>query len=322
MSVPVRDLLKMAENRMAAAGCTEAKLDAELLYRFLFKLDKVGFFKEWGNTLDDESSERYFELVDRRACGIPLQYITGDQEFMGFTFAVNENVLIPRQDTETLVETVLESIKTDFAGQRDVKILDLCCGSGAIGISLALLCSGVKVVGSDVSNAAVAVAEQNAKTLGAEKKISFTIGDLFEPFNRKLGKTKFDIIVTNPPYIKSEVIPTLQREVKDHEPLLALDGGEDGLVFYRRIIEEAPLYLKKGGKLFMEIGHDQARDITGLVQNALKADQDDASEEDANAKNKKRAKKNRKKEKVFSSVDIIKDLAGHDRVAVLREEEH
>ena len=353
MSVPVRDLIKMAENQMAAAGCAEAKLDAELLYRYLFGLDKVGFFKEWSRILDDNSCERYFELVERRASGVPLQYITGEQEFMGFSFAVDESVLIPRQDTEVLVENVLEKIEDPagpFAGKHDVKILDLCCGSGAIGISLALLCDKAKVMCTDISEAAAETAEKNAKALGAEKRVGFAVGDLFEPFDKKLGKTKFDIIVSNPPYIKSEIIPTLQREVKDHEPLIALDGGADGLDFYRRIVEEAPNYLKKGGVLFMEIDCSQAEDIAGLVRGEIAEDSavsaknsavsagdeeleafegaEEADEAAVKEKKPSRAERSaakkeerrKKKEKHFTDIEVVKDLAGRDRVVVLKGE--
>ncbi len=336
MSVPVRDLLKMAENQMAAAGCSEAKIDAELLYRYLFDLDKVGFFKEWSKILDDNSTERYFELVARRASGVPLQYITGEQEFMGFSFAVDESVLIPRQDTEILVEKVLNEMEDpsgSFAGKHDVKILDLCCGSGAIGISLALLCERAKVVCTDISEAAAETAEKNAKLLGAEKRVSFARGDLFEPFNKKLGKTKFDIIVSNPPYIKSDVIPTLQREVRDHEPRLALDGGADGLDFYRRIVAEAPQYLKKGGMLFMEMDCSQAADIARLVHGeneesyAVSADEENGKAQETGVKPQRaarhaaKAKKDRKNERKFAEVEVIKDLAGLDRVVVLKRED-
>jgi len=288
MSIIVKEAMEMAEKVLEKAGCLDPKLDAERLFQFQHNLDNTGLFLMKPKTLDQKETEQYFELVDIRTTGMPLQYITGTQEFMGLSFKVNENVLIPRQDTETLVEEALHYIR-----DKD-KILDLCCGSGAIGISLAHYCreagKKVKVTGSDVSEKALAVARENAKALGVEKWITFAQGDLFLPFNKRFSKQKFNLIVTNPPYIKSAVIPTLQREVKDHEPILALDGGVTGLDFYRRILAEAWHYLEKGGMLMMEIGHDQGADMEALFE--------------GNAR--------------YTGFRLLPDLAGHDRVAVLK----
>ena len=223
-------------------------------------------------------------------------YITGTQEFMGLEFDVNESVLIPRQDTETMVEDVISVIKDgalrgeslERTGRREWDILDLCTGSGAIGISLAKLLTGVKVnvTCSDVSKAALEVARKNAGKLGVSKNIKFAEGDMFAPFDGRFKKKKFDLIASNPPYIESDVIPTLQTEVRDHEPMSALDGGEDGLDFYRVIAREAGEFLKKRGILFLEIGCDQGNAVRELLTEA----------------------------EGYSDVRCLKDLAGRDRI--------
>lgn len=298
MSIMVKEILDMAEVALKKAGCMDPKLDAERLFQYIYNLDSTGLFLMKPKMLDQKEAEKYFELVDFRLAGMPLQYITGSQDFMGLTFKVNENVLIPRQDTETLVELALEYIKEGNPDRRiqhkgDWKILDLCCGSGAIGISLAHYAEEagkkVKVTASDVSEKALAVARENARILHVDKRMEFVCGDLFAPFRKRFKKQKFHMIVTNPPYIKSQVIPTLQVEVKDHEPMLALDGGEDGLNFYREIMSDAKDHLEKGGLLIMEIGHDQGDAIAALYDSSWQ----------------------------YVGYKIMKDLAGHDRVAVI-----
>ena len=248
------------------------------------------------NVLEDRLCDEYFRLIDERASGKPLQYITGTQEFMGLEFDVNESVLIPRQDTETMVEDVISVIKDgvlrgeslEGTGRREWDILDLCTGSGAIGISLAKLLTGVKVnvTCSDVSKVALEVARKNAGKLGVSKNIKFAEGDMFAPFDGRFKKKKFDLIASNPPYIESDVIPTLQTEVRDHEPMSALDGGEDGLDFYRVIAREAGEFLKKRGILFLEIGCDQGNAVRELLTEA----------------------------EGYSDVRCLKDLARRDRI--------
>ena len=246
--------------------------DAKDLYCFLDKLDAVGLMMHWQQILPDNTCEAYFELVERRAGGEPMQYITGVQEFMGLTFNVNPSVLIPRQDTETMVEDALEVLsKGTLRGESFVEkpnfkdVLDLCTGSGAIGVSIAKLNNNVKVTCSDLSEKALETAKGNALANGL-KSVKFEQGNLFEPFRGKLGKKKFDFIISNPPYIESEVIPTLQTEVKDHEPMMALDGGEDGLDFYRQIAQQSPDHLKKGGVIMMEIGYNQGDAVCQLLE--------------------------------------------------------
>ena len=272
MSLPLKELIRIGETQLREAGIMDSARDAKDLYCFLDKLDAVGLMMHWQDVLADNTCEAYFELVERRASGEPMQYITGVQEFMGLTFNVNPSVLIPRQDTETMVEDALEVLgKGTLRGETFVAkpnfkdVLDLCTGSGAIGVSIAKLNNNVKVTCSDLSEKALETAKGNALANGL-KSVKFEQGDLFEPFRGKLGKKKFDFIISNPPYIESEVIPTLQTEVKDHEPMMALDGGNDGLDFYRQIAIQSPDHLKKGGVLMMEIGHNQGEAVCQLLE--------------------------------------------------------
>ncbi len=294
MSLPLKELIKIGENQLREAGIMDSARDAKDLYCFLDKLDAVGLMMHWQDVLADNTCEAYFELIERRASGEPMQYITGVQEFMGLTFNVNPSVLIPRQDTETMVEDALEVLsKGTLRGEAFVEkpnfkdVLDLCTGSGAIGVSIAKLNGNVKVTCSDLSDKALETAKGNANANGL-KSVKFEQGDLFAPFCGKLGKKKFDFIISNPPYIESEVIPTLQMEVKDHEPMMALDGGEDGLDFYKRIAEESPNHLKKGGVLMMEIGYNQGDAVCHLLEETDR----------------------------FEKVVCLKDLAHKDRIVV------
>ncbi|QHI72035.1 peptide chain release factor N(5)-glutamine methyltransferase [Aminipila terrae] len=256
MAMIVKEMLQMGQRTLEGAGIYDAKVDAERLLCHMLNLDRGELFMIWSKTMEDSQCNRYFDLIDTRATRIPLQHITGVQQFMGYDFKVDKNVLIPRLDTELLTEAVM-----DYAGcfKGKITVLDLCCGSGAIGISLAKLCKNMKVVCSDISEEAIRLTKENARTLKAN--VTIKKGDLFEPFKGRLGNTKFDIIVSNPPYIESEIISTLDEEVRTHEPHLALDGGEDGMDFYRQILKEAPKHLGKGGMLFLEVGHNQGNII-------------------------------------------------------------
>ncbi|MBQ8562998.1 MAG: peptide chain release factor N(5)-glutamine methyltransferase [Firmicutes bacterium] len=295
MSLPVKELIKIGENQLRDAGVTDAAIDAKELYCYMMHIDRTRLMLSWQDVMQDKECEEYFNLVARRASRIPLQHITGEQEFMGLPFTVSDRVLIPRQDTETMVEDALDVInknklrneELNCKARRGWSVLDLCCGSGAIGISLAKLAEDVKVTCSDLSADALAVAELNARNLGA-KSVKFVRSDLFEAFSGKLGNKKFDMIISNPPYIRHDVIETLEPEVRDHEPMMALDGGEDGLDFYRQIVEQAPDFLKKEGIVMLEIGHDQMSDIIKLFS------LDDR----------------------YSFVTGLKDLAGRDRIVV------
>lgn len=285
-----RILVKEGEYQLSKAFCMDPKIDAQELYCYLTGLDKVSLFLKAEEEVDPETEEKYMELIRKRAERIPLQHITGVQEFMGYTFRVNPHVLIPRQDTETLVTEAAKTIqdtpreKLSFfeklKGRKEWDVLDLCCGSGAVGISLAKICSNVKVTATDISAEAVETAEANAEDLRV--KVRFLTGDMFEPVKGR----KFDMIVSNPPYIRTNMISILQEEVKDHEPLNALDGGRDGLDFYRTIVEKAADFLKPEGFLLMEIGHDQGEDLRKMLKDSGK----------------------------YSPAAVIKDLPGRDRV--------
>ncbi len=236
-------------------GITDAKSDTLLLLHYICHVERNDIFAHGERLIDANLCEQYKEALNRRITHEPLQHITGIQEFMGLEFAVNCNVLIPRQDTEILVEEVMKYL------QDGSRILDMCTGSGCILLSLLRYSNNCEGFGIDISNEALTIARQNADKL--DIKANFLQSDLFEKL-----EGKFDYIVSNPPYIKSSVIPTLMEEVKDFEPMLALDGKADGLYFYRQIIEGAVLHLKRAGMLFFEIGYDQAEEVGQLMKDA------------------------------------------------------
>lgn len=227
--------------------------DAWYLMEYVWGIDRNYYFLHSDDIIEQKDEERYRDLLQKRGSHIPLQHLTGTCDFMGLTFQVNDQVLIPRQDTETLVESALSRLKE---GDR---ALDLCTGSGCIILSLEKLGPGIRGLGADISAAALAVAKRNRDSLGLES--DFCISDLFEGI-----EGVFDMIVSNPPYIASGKIPGLMEEVRGFEPLLALDGGTDGLDFYRRIIKDARDFLKPGGWLGLEIGYDQREAVEELLR--------------------------------------------------------
>lgn len=237
----------------------EAKLDARLLLEHVCGTGLQTLLLDGDRPVSAEETEAYRDLLDRRKRREPLAYILGRSDFMGLTFEVSEDVLIPEQDTENLIEEIL---RETCDGDR---ILDLCTGSGCILLSLLHYSNNSVGVGTDLSEKAVAAACKNAEILGLSDRADFRCGDLFEAV--RPGE-KFDIIVSNPPYIQSGVISSLAPEVRDHEPRMALDGGEDGLSFYRRIIPDAARFLVTGGFLYLEIGYDQAEAVTALMKEA------------------------------------------------------
>ena len=267
-----KEALRQAVESLVAAGVPDAETDAYYLFEHVTGMSRSSYFLHMDDAMETAKTEQLKKLTGQRAKRIPLQYITGSQEFMGYSFLVSPATLIPRQDTEILVEEVSKVAE----GKR---VLDLCTGTGCILLSLAKLCGLTKAVGTDISEEAVETAKQNAVRL--EVDAEFYCGDLFQA----VPKEKFDIIVSNPPYIPSAVIETLMPEVKDHEPMRALDGDEDGLRFYREIIKNANQYLTNHGQIFFEIGCEQAADISALLL--------------AHG---------------FSNIRVVKDLAGLDRV--------
>ncbi|MCR5417279.1 MAG: peptide chain release factor N(5)-glutamine methyltransferase [Pseudobutyrivibrio sp.] len=251
----------------------DAQLDAWYLLSFVTGITRAQFFMNQREPMDEEALNKYQRLMQQRANHIPLQHITGEQEFMGITFKVNENVLVPRQDTETLVE---ETLKIIPEGSR---VLDVCTGSGCILTSLVVLGQNVTGLGVDISADALEVARDNGERLVGDRA-QFIRSNLFEEVTGK-----YNVIVSNPPYIKTAEIEKLAPEVREHEPRLALDGTDDGLFFYRKIVAQAPEYLTEDGWLLVEIGHDQGAEVYAMFVEAG-----------------------------FKDVQVIKDLARNNRV--------
>lgn len=244
---------------MALEEEREAQLDARLLLEHVCGTSLQTLLLDGERAVTDNEAELYRRLLKRRCSREPLAYILGKWDFMGLEFGVSSDVLIPEQDTENLVEEVMREV---CDGDR---ILDLCTGSGCILLSLLNYSNGSTGVGTDLSEGAIAVAKENALKLGLSERCDWKAGDLFEAVD---PGEKFDIIVSNPPYIRSETIGELAPEVRIHEPRMALDGGDDGLYFYKRIIPEAADYLRTGGMLFLEIGYDQAEQVSALMKDA------------------------------------------------------
>lgn len=242
---------------------TTPKLKARLLLQYVLKKSRQYLIVYDNQKLTEKEEQEYLKYIDLLKQGEPIEHITHQKEFMKLNFYVNENVLIPRQDTEVLVEEVIkisEKIKAK-------KILDLCTGSGAIAVSLAKYLGDVQITALDISQKALDVAISNAKNNQVQEKITFVESNLFE----NLAKEKYDIIVSNPPYIKRKELETLDIEVKK-EPQIALNGGEDGLDFYRRIIDKGYEYLKYGGYICLEIGYDQKEEVTKIVEDKKQYD--------------------------------------------------
>lgn len=253
----IREAIGKATIKLKMESINSPKQKARLLMQYMLKQTRQYIMVYDEKKLTREQEEKYFKNVEKIAKGLPLQHITHQQEFMKMNFYVNKYVLIPRADTEILVEEVLQIAKKINAK----KILDLCTGSGAIAISLAKYIKDSQITATDISNEALEVAKRNAKTNDVEKQIAFLQSNLFE----KIPKEKYDIIVCNPPYIKREIIKTLDEEVQK-EPNIALDGGWDGLDFYRKIIKQSYQFLKYKGYLCLEIGYDQKIDVIELIE--------------------------------------------------------
>jgi len=284
-------LYEEGKSRLAAAHIREYEIDARYLLLFVYGIDMNDMLKDYAAPFDEKKEalvSSYLDAVSRRAEHIPLQHITHTQYFCGYEFYVDEHVLIPRLDTEILVEEALKDLKPKEHGQgQEVSLLDLCTGSGCIAVVLKKAAPFLSVSAGDVSPEAVSIAKENAESNGAE--IEFRESDMFGAF---AGQT-FDMITCNPPYIRTRVIDMLAPEVKDHEPHLALDGTEDGLHYYRMLAAEAGRHLRDGGKLCLEIGFDQAQAVSALLTEAG-----------------------------FLHVSVVKDLAGLDRVVKAERNGH
>lgn len=258
-------LVQETAGRFLAAGLPDAAKEAEFLVCELLAIDRKDLFSR-PLPLDDNAIILIRNAALRRSNGEPFQYIVGNVDFMGLSIAVGPGVLIPRPETELLVEEAIKSIQDSWIGKREKAVLgmlDLCTGSGCVALSLAKHFPEAVVVGTDISPAALVYARRNA-ALNSIGSASFLEGDLFGPVAGRL----FQCITANPPYVRSDEIPELQREVREHEPLNALNGGIDGMDYYRRILAEAPGYLEAGGLLIMELGYDQADEISGIAYEA------------------------------------------------------
>lgn len=270
-----QDCYEEGRRVLAQAGIEEAGLDARLLLEYVCGTGRNDLLVHGDREVSDGKKQEYEKVIAQRARHIPLQHLTGVQEFMGLVFHVNGHVLIPRQDTEILVEEVLKEL------HDGMRVLDMCTGSGCILISLLHYTNGCEGVGVDYSQEALDMADRNAADLlEPAARVEFLFSDLFEKV-----EGRFDVIVSNPPYIRTEVIETLMPEVREHEPLMALDGTEDGLFFYREIVDKSREYLMRGGKLYFEIGYDQAGSVSRLLEDAG-----------------------------YTEIEVSKDYAGLDRV--------
>lgn len=257
-----RELYEEGRRILEQAGLPDAALDARFLLEEVCgtNLQTLLVFPE--KKVTEEEVNQYRAFVQRRKDREPTAMILGEWDFMGLTFRLNKSTLIPEQDTEVLVEIALEELKRRGLGEAPLRILDLCTGSGCILLSLLHELRNAGGLGTDLSEEALEAARENAVRLGLQERAAFRQGDLWEP----VGDERFDLIVSNPPYVPTEVIPTLEPEVRCGEPYAALDGGEDGLVFYRRIMREAAGHLKSSGIIIVESGFDEAPQIAALMQ--------------------------------------------------------
>lgn len=257
-----RELYEEGRRILEQAGLPDAALDARFLLEEVCgtNLQTLLVFPE--KKVTEEEVKQYRAFVQRRKDREPTAMILGEWDFMGLTFRLNKSTLIPEQDTEVLVETALEELKRRGPGEAPLRILDLCTGSGCILLSLLHELRNAGGLGTDLSEEALEAARENAVRLGLQERGTFRQGDLWEP----VGDERFDLIVSNPPYVPTDVIPTLEPEVRCGEPYAALDGGEDGLVFYRRILKEAAGHLKPSGIIIVESGFDEAAQIAALMQ--------------------------------------------------------
>lgn len=266
------EVIQRGTEYLETAHIADAKIDARLLLEFVCQTSYNTLFTEPDRKVSDEQYQLYQTTLERRASHEPLQYITGECDFMGLTFTVTPDVLIPRQDTENLVEEVMRDLHSGM------EFLDMCTGSGCIILSLLHYSNECKGTGVDISPKALSVAKKNGERLGIS--VNWIESDLFENVTGR-----FDKIISNPPYIATKVIGELMEEVKEHEPVLALDGMEDGLHFYRRIISDAKKHLYRNGVLYFEIGYDQGEEVSTLMKDAG-----------------------------YIDVNVVKDFSGNDRV--------
>ena len=282
MTVSIAEALREAARALDHAGAGDARREASSLLSHITGRDRTFLISHAEDPLDEHELRDFVAAIERRAAGEPSQYITGVQDFYGRTFRVTPDVLIPRPETELLVEAALRVMKDKAS------VCDVGTGSGCIAVTLLCERADARAVAVDISEAALEIARQNAREQGVETRIKFQVSDCFDALDPRTDR--FDLIVSNPPYVSASALSGLQREVRDHEPLVALSPGADGLRVIRRLLSDAPAYLEPHGHLLMEIGFDQSETLTTLVNPT-----------------------------VWSLNDILPDLQGIPRIAVLRK---
>jgi release factor glutamine methyltransferase len=277
-----------AAQKFSEHGISNPRLDAEVLLSHVLKKDRAWLITHISDPLDNGTVKLFESVIDRRTRREPLQYITGMQEFWGLEFIVTSDVLIPRPETELLVETALKIMQS---ASRQATIIDLCTGSGCVAVSMAKEIGNARIFATDKSNRALAVARENARRHDVSDRIRFLEGDLYEPLEELDIRGQADIITANPPYIRSGDLPMLQPEVRDYEPKIALIAGPEGIEIQQRVLATSPEFLKKHGALIMEMGMGQAEELKRMVAETG----------------------------AYSTQEILKDLAGIDRVIVARK---
>lgn len=285
----VRRLLEWTSGFFARKDVDQPRLSAELLLAHVLNMPRIRLYTDYERPVGENELAAYRALVRRAGEQEPIAYLTGRAHFFGLEFLVSRDVLIPRPDTETLVEHVLQTVRYD-PSLKSPRILDLCTGSGCIAAALASRLPSATVLAIDVSSSAVELARQNMERLKLESRVQVECGDLFEPLSRVVDASPFDLLVANPPYIRSGLLPQLDRSVRDYEPVLALDGGVDGLDVHRRILAGAPKHVVPRGQVFLEIAYDQretALAIAGVIEG-------------------------------WTDCRVVKDWSGNDRVLIAR----
>ena len=285
----VRKLLEWTPGFLTKKGVDQPRLSAELLLSHVLMLSRIQLYTGYERVLNDPQLAMFRDLVRRAGEQEPIAYLTGKAHFFSLEFAVNRDVLIPRPDTETLVENVLQTVRHQ-PGLESPRVLDLCTGSGCVAAAIAKNLKSANVLAIDISEKAAAVARQNVLQLGLADRISIEVGDLFSPLQKIVDARPFDLIVGNPPYIAADQLAGLDKSVRDYEPMLALDGGVDGLVIHRRILAKAADHLSPAGKIFLEIAFDQ-----GAAAREMAAGYD-----------------------AYEAVRILKDFGARDRVLAMQ----
>ena len=256
----LKNISKIFKNK----GITNSEREAEILLSYFLKMNRSKMYLNGDRELKNKEKLQLEDMIEKRIKKIPLQYITKHQEFMGMDFLVEKGVLIPRPETEILVEEVIKRLK-NYKYSNNLKIADLGTGTGVIAISIAKFTEDVIIYATDISKNSLQIALKNAQKHDCKGKIIFLQGDLFEPFSGRIEKNSLDGIISNPPYINSYDFKSLSPEVKNNEPKIALFGGIDGLGYYRKIIKKSPQYLRKNGFLALEVGFNQLKAVEGLI---------------------------------------------------------